>query len=478
MTDIPPPPVAAAGPHADAVAGTLAEQAAAIRRGELSSRELTQMYLERIELDRLNAYLHVRGDQVLAEAARLDERQANGEPLAPLHGVPLALKDNLFTAGTPTTSGTAVLKDFVPDRDATVVRLLREAGALVLGKTNLHECSFGITTNNPHFGPARNPYDPERIPGGSSGGSGAAVAARLCSAAIGTDTGGSVRIPAALCGVVGIKPTLGRVSRDGVFGLSWTSDVVGPIARTVGDAALLLRSMVRDRSVDRFPTGPVDLRGVRIGVPGGWFVTDNSADVDRALTQTCRTFEDLGAVLVPVRIEGIAQAPDAGSRTVIPEAVVSLEDALRPVGGLAANLDHFGADLHTAMSEQAGPRARPLAAAAYASALGRTIPALKRAFADALAGVDALLTPTTPATAVPIAQDVSMIQNGRSVDTFATFTRHTVGASVTGLPAVSVPAAIDGDGLPIGAQLIGAPWSESRLIGIAAAVEQALGNSK
>jgi aspartyl-tRNA(Asn)/glutamyl-tRNA(Gln) amidotransferase subunit A len=278
--------------------------------------------------------------------------------------------------------------------------------------------------------------------------------------------------------VVGIKPTLGRVSRDGVFGLSWTCDVVGPIARTVEDAALLLAAMVRNRSADLFPTDPVNLRGVRIGVPRGWFVTDNSSDVDDALARLHRVLDGLGVILVPVGIDGIAEAPDAGSRTVIPEGVVSLEQALRPVGGLAANLDHFGADLRAAMTEQVGPRARPLAAAAYASALGRTIPALKRAFADTLAGVDALLTPTTPATAVPIAQDVSMNHNGRSVDTFATFTRHTVGVSVTGLPAISIPAGVDRAGLPVGAQLIGAPWSESRLIGIAAAVQHALGTAR
>ena len=480
---MPPPPVAVSGPHAAAVSGTLAEQAAAIRRGELSSRELTRMYLERIEHDGLNTYLHVRGDQVLAEAARLDDRQASGEPLGPLHGVPLGLKDNLFTAGAPTTSGTSVLKGFVPDRDATVVRLLRAAWALVLGKTNLHECSFGITTNNPHFGPTRNPYDPERIPGGSSGGSGAAVAARLCSAAIGTDTGGSVRIPAALCGVVGIKPTLGRVSRAGVFGLSWTCDVVGPIARTVEDAAILLRVMAGgadplDPDTTADPAGmpltsaAADLRGVRIGVPGGWFVTDNTADVDRVLTEAYRKLEDLGATLVPVTVEGIDQAPGAGFRVVIPEGVVSLEEALRPVGGLAANLAHFGADLRAAMSKQVGPAAEPLPAAEYASTLRRTIPALRRAFAEALTGVDALLTPTTPATAVPIAQDVSMSHNGRTLDTFETFTRHTSGVSVTGLPAVSVPAGLGADNLPIGVQFVGAPWSESRLIGLAAAFQQ------
>jgi len=473
MTELPPPPVAVTGPHATAVSGTLAEQAAAIRRGELSSRELTGMYLERIEHDPLNAFILTRGEQVLAEAARLDDRQAAGAPLGPLHGLPLGVKDNLFTAGTPTTSGTSILRDFVPDQDATVVRLLREAGALVLGKTNLHECSFGVTTDNPHFGPARNPYDPGRIPGGSSGGSAAAVAARLCSAAVGTDTGGSVRIPAALCGVTAIKPTHGRVSRERIFGLSWTCDVVGPIARTVEDAAILLRVMSSGPAAgEDFSAAAADLRGVRIGIPGGWFAADNTPDVDRALARAHRRLEDLGAVLVPVTVDGLDDVARTGFRTVIPEGVVLLDEAMRPAGGLAANLDRLGPDVRSAMAAEVGPQARPVPAAAYAQTLHRAIPAMRRSFAEALAGVAALLTPTTPAGAIPISPDASMRHNGRTLDTFETFTRYTSCVSLTGLPAVSVPAGLGADGLPAGVQFIGPPWSEDRLIGIAAAFQQ------
>jgi Asp-tRNA(Asn)/Glu-tRNA(Gln) amidotransferase A subunit family amidase len=489
-----PPPVAESGPHAAELSAPLTEQARAIRAGELSSRQLTQMYLERVEaLDRpdtLNAFLLSRGDEVVAEAERMDELQAGGQIVGPLHGIPLGIKDALLTAGTRTTGGTAALKDFVPTADATAVRLLKEAGALVLGKTNLHECGFGITSNNPHFGPVRNPYDPLRIPGGSSGGSAAAVAARLCSAAIGTDTGGSVRIPAALCGVVGLKPTLGRASRGRMLGLSWSYDVLGPITRTVADAATLLSVVASgpdplDPYATADPSGAtlpatiddagVSLRGVRIGIPDGYFAQDNTPDVDRVLADSHRLLEEAGAVLVPVSVRDVEQATHTGFLTVIPEDVVLTEEALRMAGvdgGLAANLHSFGADVRAALGGQVGPEAQPVPAFTYAEAMSRTVPAIRRGFAEALDGVDVLLTATTPATAVPIAEDVQMQHNGRTADTFETFIRYTFCISVAGLPAISVPGGVGSTGLPVGLQFVGAPWSEARLVQLALAFER------
>jgi Asp-tRNA(Asn)/Glu-tRNA(Gln) amidotransferase A subunit family amidase len=492
MTDtspgaVPPPPIALTGPYAAEVSPTLVQQAESIRRGELSSRELTRMYLERIEAldgrDTLNAYILSRGDEVLAQASTLDELQACGKVLGPLHGIPLAIKDNLFTAGTATSNGTSVLRDFVPKHDATVVRHLRTAGALVLGKASMHECAFGITNDNPHFGAVRNPYDPSRIPGGSSGGSGAAVAARLCSAAVGTDTGGSVRIPAALCGVAGIKPTLGRVGRGRTFGLAWSCDVPGPIARTVEDAAVLLRVMSagpdkHDPAAVSGPdigSDPLQLRGLHIGVPDGYFAEDNAPDVDGVLAQTHKVLEQAGAILVPVTVHDVEKAIPAGFLTVLPEFVVELGEALRTAGiegGIAGHLDEFGPDVRAALSSQVGPEPQIVPGFAYAEAVGRTIPAVRRGFADALADVDVLLTPTTPATAAPIAEAVTMQHNGRSLDTFATFIRYTFAVSVSGLPAISVPAGVDAAGLPVGVQFIGPAWSEGRLIGIARAYEQ------
>ncbi|MDT7594202.1 MAG: aspartyl-tRNA(Asn)/glutamyl-tRNA(Gln) amidotransferase subunit [Pseudonocardiales bacterium] len=491
---VPPPPPAGREPHAELLAMPMVALAAAISSGKLSSRELTAACLARIdELDRpaaLNAFLLHRGEQVLAEAAHLDDLQAKGTVVGPLHGIPLGIKDGLATAGVPTTGGTALLRDWVPERDATAVHLLKGAGALVLGKTNMHEIGLGITSNNPHYGAVRNPYDPSRIPGGSSGGSGAAVAARLCPAAIGTDTGGSVRIPAALCGVVGLKPTLGRVGRGGMLGLSWSFDVIGPITRTVADAAALLRVLSvgpdpRDPYARHDPTGrtlaapTVDdhraLRGLRIGVPEGYFAEDNTPDVDRVLGEAYERLRTAGVELVPVTVADVEVAIETGFLTVVPEGVVLAENMLTEAGiagGLAGSLAAFGPDVRAAIEGQIGPAATPVSGHQYARALAETVPAIRRGFMAALDGVDALLTPATPATAVPIDEHVEMRHNGRTVDTFATFIRYTFPVSVAGLPAISVPGGVGTDGLPVGLQLIGTPWSEARLIEIALAFER------
>ena len=231
-----------------------AELGRRIARREVSPVEVTRAHLARIaRLDaKLNAFLTVTADRALAEAAAAEREIAAGRSRGPLHGVPMALKDLFDTAGVRTTAGSKILAENVPARDAAVVERLRAAGLVLLGKTNLHEFAFGTTTNNPHYGPCRNPWDLERSPGGSSGGSGAALAAGLCAVSLGTDTGGSIRIPAGACGVVGLKPTLGRVSRRGVTPLAWSFDTVGPMARTVEDAALLLNAIAGPDAEDEW----------------------------------------------------------------------------------------------------------------------------------------------------------------------------------------------------------------------------------
>jgi Asp-tRNA(Asn)/Glu-tRNA(Gln) amidotransferase A subunit family amidase len=489
-----PPAAATHDPHADVLALSLGESAAAIREGRLSSRELTDACLARIDAldtpDTLNAFLTVDPDRARAEADRLDGLLAAGTVTGPLHGVPIALKDAFPTAGIRTTGGTRVA-DWVPDRDATAVQRLRDSGALVLGKTNLHEAGFGITSNNPHHGAVRNPYDPDRIPGGSSGGSAAAVAARLCPAALGTDTGGSVRIPPALCGCVGLKPTLGRLPRGGMLGLSSSFDVPGPITRSVADAALLLTVLARGGADERDPDhrpdrgdlggldalggAPSDLAGLRVGVPQGYFTGDNDPEVDRVLGEVERLLAVAGAEMVPVVVPDVELATPTGFLVVVPETVVQMRHLLREAGveaGLADVLDRFGPDLGAVLTAEVGPDARPVPAHAYAEALADTVPRIRRGFATALDGVDLLLTPTTPAPAVPIAEHVQMQHLGRAVDTFATFIRYTFCVSVAGLPAVSLPGGHTAEGLPIGVQLVGPAWGEPRLLRVAHAVEQ------
>lgn len=487
-----PPPAATQGPHEGLLARTLTELSREIHAGDLSSRELVSACLERIDAlggrDELNAVLLARGEAVLDEAARLDEQQAAGETLGPLHGIPIGVKDAFATAGTRTTGGTVVLRDWVPERDATAVTRLKEAGALILAKLNLHEAGFGVSSNNPHYGPVRNPYDVSRIAGGSSGGSGAAVAAHLCPAAIGTDTGASVRHPAAMCGVVGVKPTLGRIGRGGVLGLSWSYDVAGPITRDVVDAALMLRVLSsgpddRDPAAMSSPRGELadlagacrSVRGRRVGVPRGYFADDNDPEVDRVLADAQRRLADAGAELVPVEVARVEEATPTGFLTVLPEDVVLTEQLLLEAGvegGLASVLHLFGDDVRAALGSQVGPAAGPVPAHVYARAVHETVPAIRHGFLDALDGVDALLTPIAPAAAAPISDSSSMLHNGRTVDLFETNIRYLFCVSVAGLPAISVPGGTTADGLPIGLQLVGAPWREDLLFDIALAWQQ------
>src|SRR5437867_3855279 len=263
------------------------------RKRKLSPVELTRFMLARIEQlnAKLNAYLTVTAELALAQAKKAEAELfaprggKSRRDRGPLHGIPISLKDNIYTKDVRTTAGSKILKDFVPEHDATVVAELKEAGAVVLGKTNLHEFAYGVTTNNPHFGPARNPWDLSRIPGGSSGGSAAAVAAGLCYGSIGTDTGGSIRIPAALCGIVGLKPTFGRVSVDDVIPLSPLLDCVGPLARTTADAATLLDPIfVRGRNESRLSNAAKSSsrRHFRLGLPKEFFFKILSPEVEYA----------------------------------------------------------------------------------------------------------------------------------------------------------------------------------------------------
>src|SRR2546426_10652220 len=283
---------------ADLAFASIEEVARLFRKSKLSPVELTQLMLERIERlnPKLNAYITVPAEFALEQA-----RQAERELLGPrgkrrdrgsLHGIPISLKDNICTAGIHTTAGSKILSDFVPKEDALLVGLLKKAGAVILGKTNMHEFAYGVTSNNPHYGPVRNPWDLSRIPGGSSGGSAAAVAAGLCYGSIGTDTGGSIRIPASLCGIVGLKPTWGRISCEGIVPLSPALDCAGPLARTVGDVATLtgiLYSRVgREPNMARASTLLADARKFWLGIPRQLFFDALSSEVRSAFDTAMR----------------------------------------------------------------------------------------------------------------------------------------------------------------------------------------------
>lgn len=436
--------------------------ASCLRVGDRSSLALTETYLDRIRRfdGDIRSYVTLATEPALERAAAADQALARGVLLGPLHGLPVAVKDNIDTAGLRTTIGSAFFADRVPERDATVVERLRQAGAVVLGKTALHEFAFGGTTQNPHHGCCRNPWDLRRIPGGSSGGSGAALGAALCAAALGTDTGGSVRIPAALNGASALRPTAGNVSTRGVFPVSWTFDTVGPMARSVADVAALFEALsgydADDPTSAREPASPqgVEIEALRIGLPRDFFFDGVEPEVLSAVRAGAETMAALGASVEEVDLPGAEAAVDVAGRMIRAEALAvhreRLESAPERYGEdvrrrLGTGLDVSGADY------------------AFLRQQGRI---WARAVCSLFGAVDIVLTPVT-AVVAPLAEGAETIETTRQL------TRFTYGWSLAGVPALAVPCGFSRAGLPIGLQLAAAPWRERTLLGAGQAFQQA-----
>jgi len=445
--------------------------AAALRRKEISSAELTGECLERIERynPTLNAFITVMGDTARARAAEMDAELAAGRDRGPLHGMPIALKDLVYTKGVRTTAGSKLFANFVPEYDATIVTLLEKAGAVVVGKTGLHELAYGITSNNPHFGTVRNPWDPERIPGGSSGGSGAAVVTGMAFMAIGSDTGGSIRIPASFCGCAGLKPTYGRVSKHGVLPLGFSLDHIGPLAATVRDCAITLNAIAgRDpadpttsrRPLEDYIPAQPSLRGVRIGRPANFYYTRLDPEVHIALELTLKTAAELGARIESVRVPDIDELNTICRVILLAEASAALE-------AHASRRAEIGPDVR-ALFEQG----RVIPATAYIQAQRlRTIflGEFNRLWTD----VDCLALPATP-TPAPRIGETTMSIAGVEEDVRLATTRLVRGINGLGYPALSLPCGLTAGGLPIGMQLVGPAFGERKLIEIGAALEDAL----
>jgi len=463
-----------------------------IRSREITSVRLTGIYLERIkrydEGLSLNSYITVARETALAQAAQRDALMETGKPLGMLHGLPLGLKDNIETEGIRTTGGSKILSSHVPRKDASVVARLKAAGAVILGKTNMPEFALGATTNNPHYGPTRNPYDFTRTPGGSSGGSAAATAAGLCAASLGTDTGGSVRVPAAFCGVVGVRPTIGRVGRGGVIPLSLTRDTVGPITRSVRDAAMILEVIAgRDKNDPLSARRPVphysdlvgrdSLKGKRFGLPKRFVQEVIHEDTEGVMNDAMKVIRAMGGVVREVEIPSIGLAHAADFNVVLPEAICLLGEYLRsvdPSASIEACLNLMGADVREILGPQAGgPGSNPVPGYLYLSTLRNECEGMKRGFKEAMRGLDALIFPTTPAPAPRIDEDPEMELNGTMVSLFLTNIRNTLPLSIVGYPAISVPAGYGKTGLPIGLQIVARPWEEARLFSMAHAFEEA-----
>jgi aspartyl-tRNA(Asn)/glutamyl-tRNA(Gln) amidotransferase subunit A len=454
---------------------TILEAAQALRQRTVSSAELTEAALRRTGeiTPKLNAMITVLEQSARAQAQAADAELARGADRGPLHGIPVAVKDVFETRGVRTTAGSVIFMHNVPNRDATVVEKLAAAGAVLIGKTGMHELAYGVTSNNPHFGAVRNPWDTDRIPGGSSGGSGAAVSADMVFMAMGTDTGGSIRIPAAFCGTVGLKPTTGRVSRYGVLPLDFSLDHMGPLTRSVRDAAVTLAAIAgfdpRDETSSQQPVGSYlpapdcSIRNVRIGLPQNFYLERLDPDVDMAVRRMAATAESLGARVIPVRVPDIEALNTVGRVILLAEASAVMEK-------YTGNRDQFGADVLSLLDQ-----GRLLPATDYVNAQ-RLRRVMQREYAQLWSKIDCLFTPTTPMAAPRIGEKTVSLGEFTDDVRLAT-TRFVRGINVLGLPAISMPCGADRRGLPLGLQIIGRPFDEALILQLAAALEDATGKS-
>jgi aspartyl-tRNA(Asn)/glutamyl-tRNA(Gln) amidotransferase subunit A len=437
---------------------TIAEAGQALRTRGVSSVELTRECLDRIgKLNPvLNAFITVTGDAALARAQELDRELAQGIDRGPLHGVPIAHKDLMWTKGIRTTSGSKIFADFVPDRDAAVVERLAASGAVMIGKAGLHELAYGITSDNPHFGTIRNPRNPEHSPGGSSGGSAAAVATGMAFVATGTDTGGSIRVPASFCGVAGLKPTYGLIDRSGVQPLGLSLDHVGPLARTVNDVRLALDAMT---DAGR-KSAPASLGEIRVGVPENFYFEKVAPEVKDAVHEAAHRAEKLGARAIPVRVPDIEALNTAGLTILLSEAAAVHQAQFHRRGD-------FGADV-LALLDQGSL----IPAMDYVNAQ-RQRKALVREFHKLFRNIDCLFTPATPITAPRIGQ-TEITLDGVQYDTRMLTTRFARGINALGFPALSIPCGLSYQALPIGLQMISRPFEENLLLALGEALERAL----
>ena len=448
---------------------TIREAAESLRSRQISSVELTTAAIARIDRhnSNLRAFLTVTAEQALDQAKRADRELHSGTDRGPLHGIPIALKDLFFTKGVRTTGGTKVYANFIPDYDGTVVAKLHAVGAVMLGKLNMHEMAYGITSANPHYGPVRNPWNPQHSPGGSSGGSGAAVSARIAFMAMGSDTGGSIRIPAAFCGTVGLKPTYGRVSRYGALPLSYSLDHMGPLTSSVRDAALTLNAIAgrdpRDATssrrpvVDFVPEEECSIRGLRIGFPENFYFERLDPDVESSVRGAIARAESLGAQIKPVKLPDIA-ALNAVARMIL------LAEASAVAAPFLDSREMFGADV-LALLDQGSL----VPAVDYVNAQ-RLRRAMRREFEKVWNEVDCFVAPATPATAPKIG-DTTVRLGGRQEDVRLAATRLVRGINALGLPALSIPCGLSGAGLPVGLQIVGPAFEEALLLRAGAALE-------
>lgn len=471
---------------------TVHEAGERLKRREISSRELTEAVFHRIAdtEEKVHSYITLSRGSALEQADRADERLKNEGYSSPLLGIPLAVKDNFLTSGIRTTCASKILGEFIPPYDSTMVARLRLAGAVIIGKTNLDEFAMGSSTENSAFFPTRNPWKTDCVPGGSSGGSAAAVATDQCIAALGTDTGGSIRQPAACCGIVGLKPTYGRVSRYGIIAFASSMDQVGPLTKDVMDCALVLETIAGydpadstsvNRPVPRYAEAVTsDVKGLRVGIPKEYFVSGMQPEVQQTVRAAIRDLEKQGAVLTDISLPHTEYAVAVYYIVATAEASSNLAryDGMR-YGYRAPGKDLI--DTYMLTRQQGfGPEVkRRVMLGTYALSAGyydayylkaqRVRSLIKKDFAEAFLRCDAIVTPTSPTTAFKLGEKIQDPLQMYLSDIY------TISVNLAGLPALSLPCGFDSTGLPIGLQIIGKHFDEPTVLRLAYAYEQSTG---
>ena len=451
-----------------ASAGQLAPM---IRSGEISPVEIIDAHLSRIRATEpvLNSFITVLADEATAAARQAERDVSAGRYRGPLHGIPVGLKDLFNTGGVRTTSGSRIYDNFFPAQDCTVAARFREAGAILLGKLNMHQFAYGPTGENPDYGHMHNPWDPERVSGGSSGGSGSAAAAGQCTITTGSDTGGSIRIPAALCGIVGLKPTYGRVSRHGLTPLAWSMDHPGPMVRTVEDAAITMNVIAghdpNDVASANLPvpdytaalTG--DIHGLRIGVPRQYMEAPLDPEVRQAVNGALEQMEAMGAEVIEVEFPEFDEAAAISTTMLMAEATACFRDLLASDGNRLYEPVRLRLEAGLFISAADYLRAQQ----------GRAV--FDRAARRLLEDVDLLAGPSEPVTAPPLLQQ-QVLAGEQEIGTVAALTQYTRPYNITGFPAISVPCGFSSESMPIGLQLAGRPFDEETVLRAAHAYEQ------
>ena len=451
---------------------SIAELAQGYRDKSFSPVDAARAYFARIAQhnDKVNAFVTLCEEDALAEAKQAETEIAAGQWRGPMHGIPIGHKDLYQTAGVRSTAGSRVLENHVLDSDATGVARLKQAGAVMLGKLNTHEFAYGPTNDSSMFGPCRNPWDPTRFSGGSSGGSGAAVALRLCAGATGSDTGGAIRMPSACCGITGLKPTYGRTSRAGIYPLCWIMDHSGPMTRSAEDAALMFQPMpgpdgrdaaVADRAVpDYAAVLDGDIKGLRIGVPTHYFFDRAIPEIAEAAQNAIAVLEGLGAEVREVDIAYIDHAAAAALVLYLSEGTAYHDDHIATIGELYTDQVRLFLEIGNYVLAK-----DYLHAQRYRTLLGH-------AMADVLAEVDVLAMPSLPITAQPLGQEEIDIR-GETDSVFGAILRNTEPFDLTGLPALVAPCGIASDGMPMSLQIAGRPFDEAGLFKFGHAFQQA-----